>query len=70
MVSNTTTNRETAADHTPCLRNHSKKLGFEQEKGATKGIDRSFYTVQYLEDRPTWGTTVESRPAPTNLRSQ
>jgi hypothetical protein len=34
MVSNTATNRETAADHTPRLHYHSlKKLGFEQEKG-------------------------------------
>jgi hypothetical protein len=28
-----TTNRETAADHTPYLHNHSKNVGFEQEKG-------------------------------------
>jgi hypothetical protein len=30
MVSNTTTNREAAADHTPCTLD---RLGFEQEKG-------------------------------------
>jgi hypothetical protein len=33
MVSNTTTDRETAADHTPRLHKHPKKLGFEEERG-------------------------------------
>jgi hypothetical protein len=28
MVSNTTLNRETAADHTPCLYNHSQQAWF------------------------------------------
>jgi hypothetical protein len=36
MVSNTTTDRETAADHTPCLLyiiSILQKLGLEKEKG-------------------------------------
>jgi hypothetical protein len=28
VVSNTTTNRETAADHTPCQHNHSQQAWF------------------------------------------
>jgi hypothetical protein len=33
MVSTTTTSKETAADHTPCLRYiTNQKLGFEEEK--------------------------------------
>jgi hypothetical protein len=33
VVSNTTTGRETAGDHSPCLHNHPKKTWFEEEKG-------------------------------------
>jgi hypothetical protein len=40
MVSNTTTNRETAADHTPCAYITTlKKVGFEQEKGQLREMD-------------------------------
>jgi hypothetical protein len=39
VVSNTTTDRETAADHTPRLHNHPQKAWFGRRKRATKGMD-------------------------------
>jgi hypothetical protein len=40
MVFNTTNNRETAADHTHAYITTLKKLGFEEEKGQLKGMNR------------------------------
>jgi hypothetical protein len=59
MVSNTTTNRETAADHTPChvYITTLKKLGFEQEKEQL----REWMTV--ASQHGGWGTNVELIPS-------
>jgi hypothetical protein len=52
MVYDGKTSRETSADHTTCLHNFLKKLGFEE-----KGQLREWMTV--ARDRSAWGRKVE-----------
>jgi hypothetical protein len=55
MVSNTTSDREIAADHTPRLHGHLKKLGFDEEEGQL----REWMTG--ARDGPKWEARVESQ---------
>jgi hypothetical protein len=76
MVSNTTSDRETAADHTPRLHGHLKKLGFEEEEEEEEeeeGQLREWMTG--ARDGPKWEARVESQldlpPGSfTNLRTE